>query len=141
MNIFLDKVLIIGNSPESNITKENREYFTVALGEGYYHLPPEKIQAWFVREPAFLKRPYDCRETIIVTDLQLSLGMYAINYFLRLPNKKVHITGITLDLSSPYIQCGAFWQKNLKRDNYNHNLVKETLTIKKLLYDKRIFQF
>ena len=155
MQIDSEKILIIGNSPNAKIDNNFDNFFVVSLGEGFYHLPIDKINCWLVREPTYKQRLRDCLGHTLLLNPQkpyngaltvldedkLTLGGFAINYFKRYTNKQIFITGITTNLSHPHLERGSFWNPNIKRFNHHHNLIKETMMIQSLLYERKIFEF
>jgi hypothetical protein len=148
-------VLIIGNAPSckiSKIKKENIQQFSriIALGAGIFYLPIDLINYWITRESTYLQKPQDYTKACFILELNKtypfvnskiktpSLGYFAISQFLH-NGYDPYITGFTLDITK--LDNGTFWNPEIKRFNLYHDLIKETLDIKSMLHERKIFEF
>lgn len=143
----MKEILVIGNSPTAKLNMiKNYDY--VILGRAIFNFNSDVIEKWMTRY-CFIRdaKRINVKKTYILDEnytdeygiINPTLGYYAIFYFLN-RNYKVNFTGITLDLNSKYMSVGSWWSKNEVRDNFRHNITKETIVLNKLKNNNEIFE-
>lgn len=164
-------VFIFGNSPNCNTEIEIKDdHDLVVLGNGMKFLKDKKFKYWFTRigkydkkfstlvEKTFIVSPIkykiedednvfwiDGEDIVKYTNpyflnIYPTLGLFSILYLKDL-YENIYISGFTLDIKDAYIDYGYFWDKSGKQDNKNHTMWKEMLFLKKMLRDKKIYEF
>jgi hypothetical protein len=136
----VNQILIVGNSPVCKINQIEM-FDHVILGRGIFNLKNMYVKKWCTRSTMIksaaqykIDELYILPENYSDDDYGIkcpTLGYYAIMYFLK-KNYNVKVTGITFDVSSKYIHKGSWWSKNEIRDNTRHEILKETIILKKL---------